>query len=78
MWFEGAHFGRAISNMLDQCIGAGLWGRDGKLLSQTIIEAGAGDYVEIGTAFGASAITPRGTPPQRSLWKTPLYLACRT
>jgi hypothetical protein len=56
MWSEGAHFGRYISNMLDQCIGAGIHGRDGKLLSEAIIDAGGGDYVEIGTAFGASAI----------------------
>jgi hypothetical protein len=73
MWSEGAHFGRAISNMLDQCIGAGIHGRDGKLLSEAIIDAGPGDYVEIGTAFGASAILVALT---KRVWQIPGEIWC--
>lgn len=51
-----AHFGRYIGNMLDQCIRAGITGMDAAALSRFIIKAGAGDYVEIGTWHGASAI----------------------
>lgn len=50
------YFGRYIGNMLDQCIWAGITGRDAAVLSDYIIRAGPGDYVEIGTATGASAI----------------------
>lgn len=55
-WSKHANFGRHISNMLDQCIWAGITGRDAGVLAEYIVQAGPGDYVEIGTAFGASAI----------------------
>ena len=42
--------------MLDQVIRAGITGSDGAAFSDYVARAGPGDYVEIGTAFGASAI----------------------
>lgn len=54
--FENIDFGRHIAGMLDLSIRAGITGRDAGFLSAYIIGAGAGDYVEIGTWHGASAI----------------------
>lgn len=56
MWENLAHFGKYISSMLDQVMQIGITSLDAVAFVNCIIFAGPGDYVEIGTAFGGSAI----------------------